>query len=157
NWPEAVLPGAHRLYGGDRATRLAQEVVLGVGGYRALRAIGVRPKTLHMNEGHSAFAAFEAIASRMEETGLSFEEASVDVASSVVFTTHTPVEAGHDRFEPGALLEALEPLRARLGIDTGRLMSFGRVNVGDDSETFCMTVCAMKLARHTNAVSSLHG
>ncbi len=157
NWPESVLPGAHRLYGGDRATRLAQEVVLGVGGYRALRAIGVRPKTLHMNEGHSAFAAFEAIACRMEETGLSFEDASVDVASSVVFTTHTPVEAGHDRFDPASLLQALEPLRARLGIDAGRLMSFGRVNPGDDSETFCMTVCAMKLARHTNAVSSLHG
>ena len=157
DWPESVLPGAHRLYGGDRATRLAQEVVLGVGGYRALRAVGIRPKVLHMNEGHSAFAAFEAIASRMEETGLPFAEAAVDVASSVVFTTHTPVEAGHDRFEAGALLEALEPLRARLGIDAGHLLSFGRVHPGDHDEPFCMTVCAIKLARHTNAVSSLHG
>ena len=157
NWPESALPGAHRLYGGDRATRLAQEVVLGVGGYRALRAMGMRPKALHMNEGHSAFAAFEAIASRMEETGLSFEEAAVDVAASVVFTTHTPVEAGHDRFDPEALLEALAPLRKRLGIDEARLLSFGRVHGGDEGESFCMTVSAMKLARHTNAVSSLHG
>jgi len=157
NWPESVLPGAHRLYGGDRATRLAQEIVLGVGGYRALRAMGIRPKSLHMNEGHSAFAAFEAIASRMEETGLSFEDASVDVASSVVFTTHTPVEAGHDRFEPAALLEALAPLQKRLGIHEDRLLSFGRVQTADAGETFCMTVCAMKLANNTNAVSSLHG
>jgi starch phosphorylase len=157
NWPAEVLPGAHRLYGGDRATRLAQEVVLGVGGYRALRAMGIRPKTLHMNEGHSAFAAFEAIASRMQESGLPFDEAAVDVASTVVFTTHTPVEAGHDRFEPAALLAALEPLRERLGIDEKKLLSFGRVREDDDNETFCMTVCAIKLARHTNAVSSLHG
>ncbi len=157
DWPAEVLPGAHRLYGGDRATRLAQEVVLGIGGYRALRAMGVRPRTLHMNEGHSAFAAFEAIASRMEESGLSFDEAAVDVASTVVFTTHTPVEAGHDRFEPDALLAALEPLRKRLGIDEARLLSYGRVDPADEQETFCMTVCAIKLARHTNAVSSLHG
>jgi glycogen phosphorylase len=156
DWPASVLPGAHRLYGGDRQTRLAQEVALGVGGYRALRAMGVRPKTLHMNEGHSAFAAFEAIACRMEETGLSFDDAAVDVASSVVFTTHTPVEAGHDRFEPDDLVAALEPLRKRLGIDERRLLSFGRVQ-DDDHETFCMTVSAIKLARHTNAVSSLHG
>jgi len=157
DWPESVLPGAHRLYGGDRETRLAQEVVLGVGGYRALRAMGIRPRAIHMNEGHSAFAAFEVIASRMEESGLPFDEAAVDVASGVVFTTHTPVEAGHDRFDPGALLAALEPLRRRLGIDEKKLLSFGRVRPDDDSETFCMTVCAIKLARHTNAVSSLHG
>lgn len=157
NWPKEVLPGAHRLYGGDRATRLAQEVVLGIGGYRALVAMGIRPRTLHMNEGHSTFAAFEAIASRMEETGLGFEEAAVDVASGVVFTTHTPVPAGHDRFDAAELLEALAPLRERLAIDEGHLLSFGRVHPGDESEQFCMTVCAMKLARHTNAVSSLHG
>ncbi|HEY2774245.1 MAG TPA: alpha-glucan family phosphorylase [Candidatus Binatia bacterium] len=157
DWPQAVLPGAHRLYGGNRDTRLAQEVVLGVGGYRALCAMGMKPKTLHMNEGHSAFAAFEAIASRIEDSGLSFDEAAVDVASSVVFTTHTPVEAGHDRFEPEALLAALAPLRARLGISDERLLSFGRVHPEDASEPFCMTVSAIKLARHTNAVSSLHG
>ena len=157
NWPERLLPGAYRLYGGDRATRLAQEVVLGVGGYRALTALGIRPRTLHMNEGHSAFAAFEAIASRMEETGLGFEDAAVDVASSVVFTTHTPVEAGHDRFDPSELLTAMAPLRARLGIDEKHFLSFGRVDTNNDNEPFCMTVCAMKLARHTNAVSSLHG
>lgn len=157
NWPEALLPGAHRLYGGDRATRLAQEVVLGVGGYRALRAMGIRARTLHMNEGHSAFAALEAIASRMEETGLSFEESAADVTSSVVFTTHTPVEAGHDRFEPDQLLEALAPLRERLGIDEASLLAYGRVHDGRDDESFCMTVAAIKLASHTNAVSSLHG
>lgn len=157
NWPDNVLPGAHRLYGGDRTTRLAQEVVLGVGGYRALRAMGLRPTALHMNEGHSTFAAFEAIACRMEESGLPFAEAAADVAASVVFTTHTPVEAGHDRFEPSSLLEALAPLRERLGIDEAHLLSYGRVNTADGNEPFCMTVAAIKLARHTNAVSSLHG
>jgi len=157
DWPEQVLPGAHRLYGGDRATRLAQEIVLGIGGYRALRAIGVRPRTLHMNEGHSAFAAFEAIASLMEESRLPFDDAASDVASSVVFTTHTPVEAGHDRFDPDTLLATLAPLQKRLGIDDERLLSYGRVHPEKERETFCMTVCAMKLARHTNAVSSLHG
>lgn len=156
-WPEQVLPGALRLYGGDYTTRLTQEVVLGIGGYRALRALGIRPAVLHMNEGHSAFAAFEAIADRMEETGLGFEQAAADVSASVVFTTHTPVEAGHDRFPPGPLLEVLEPLRARLGLDPKRLLSFGRVDPSDDTEPFCMTVCALRLAKYTNAVSSLHG
>ncbi len=157
DWPEQVLPGALRLYGGDHTTRLVQEVVLGVGGYRALRAFGIRPAVLHMNEGHSAFAAFEAIADRMEETGLPFEQAAADVSASVVFTTHTPVEAGHDRFPAGPLLEVLEPLRARLGLDHRSLLAYGRVDPDNDAEPFCMTVCALKLARHSNAVSSLHG
>jgi len=156
-YPESVLPGALRLYGGDSITRLVQEVVLGIGGYRALKAVGIRPSVLHMNEGHSAFAAFEAIADRMEETGLPFEQAAVDVAANVVFTTHTPVEAGHDRFAPEPLLAMLAPVRKRLGLTADELLAFGRVNPDDEHETFCMTVCAIKLARHTNAVSSLHG
>ncbi|HYC00955.1 MAG TPA: alpha-glucan family phosphorylase [Candidatus Limnocylindrales bacterium] len=156
-YPESVLPGALRLYGGDSITRLVQEVVLGIGGYRALKAVGIRPSVLHMNEGHSAFAAFEAIADRMEETGLPFDQAATDVASAVVFTTHTPVEAGHDRFAAEPLLAMLAPVRKRLGLTPQELLAFGRVHPEDEHETFCMTVCAMKLARHTNAVSSLHG
>ncbi|HMJ62070.1 MAG TPA: alpha-glucan family phosphorylase, partial [Bryobacteraceae bacterium] len=87
-----------RLYGGDKRVRIRQELLLGIGGVRALRAMGVTPSVLHLNEGHSGFAVLEAIRSRMEEEGMSFEQAVPRVAREVVFTTHTPVPAGHDRF-----------------------------------------------------------
>src|SRR6202050_3644093 len=87
-----------RLYGGDRRIRIRQELLLGVGGYRALGAMGITPGVLHLNEGHSGFVVLEAIHNRMQEEGVSFEAALPDVAREVVFTTHTPVPAGHDRF-----------------------------------------------------------
>src|SRR6185312_6995006 len=86
-----------RLYGGDARTRIRQELLLGVGGFRALRAMGITPGVLHLNEGHSAFAVLEAVRSRIEEEGVSFDEAIRRVSREVVFTTHTPVPAGHDR------------------------------------------------------------
>ncbi len=150
-------PDLMRLYGGDRRTRILQELVLGVGGYRALRAIGVDPSVLHMNEGHSAFAALEAIAVRMEESGYGFEQAALPIVESVVFTTHTPVEAGHDRFLPGDVLHHLRSLRERLGLSEAGLLALGRVDPGNQDEEFCMSVLAIKLAQRTNAVSSLHG
>jgi glycogen phosphorylase len=146
-----------RLYGGDHRTRIRQELVLGVGGVRALKALGITPGVFHLNEGHSAFASLEAIREMMESDGLSFDEALRDVAQHTVFTTHTPVPAGHDRFDGGLIEEHLGPLRDRLGISFQQLMGLGRVEPQNEGETFCMTVLALKLSRRANAVSSLHG
>jgi starch phosphorylase len=146
-----------RLYGGDHRIRLRQELLLGVGGVRALAALGIMPGVIHLNEGHSAFAALELVRQRMVREGISADEACSPVSSQVVFTTHTPVPAGHDRFPADMIEEHLGPLRDALGMDESRLMSFGRVNPGDAGETFCMTVLALKLSHRANAVSSLHG
>ncbi|MGH9402480.1 MAG: alpha-glucan family phosphorylase [Terriglobia bacterium] len=146
-----------RLYGGDGRTRIRQELLLGVGGFRALRAMGITPGVLHLNEGHSGFAVLEAIRDRMHEEGLGFEEAASRVAREVVFTTHTPVPAGHDRFGPALIEEHLGPLRERLDISHDALMALGRVTPEDPHEPFCMTVLGLKLSRHANAVSALHG
>ncbi len=112
---------------------------------------------LHLNEGHSGFAVFEAIRSRMEEEGLDFYAAASQIPREVIFTTHTPVPAGHDRFSPDLIEEHLGPLRDELGISHENLMGFGREHPTDHGETFCMTVLGLKLARRVNAVSSLHG
>jgi starch phosphorylase len=146
-----------RLYGGDHRTRIRQEMVLGVGGVRALRALDIDPGVLHLNEGHSAFAGLEMIRETMEEDGLSFDEALREVARKTVFTTHTPVPAGHDRFDGGLIEEHLGPLRDRLGIAYEQLMGLGRVEPQNEGESFCMTVLALKLSRTANSVSSLHG
>lgn len=146
-----------RLYGGDARTRIRQELLLGIGGFRALRAMGIRPGVLHLNEGHSGFAVFEAIRDRMEEEGLDFATAASQIPREVVFTTHTPVPAGHDRFSPGLMEEHLGPLREQLGISHENMMGFGREYPTDQGEPFCMTVLGLKLARRVNAVSSLHG
>jgi starch phosphorylase len=146
-----------RLYGGDGRVRIRQELLLGVGGFRALKAMGLTPGVLHLNEGHSAFAIFEAIRDRMLEEGVAFPEAAARVAREVVFTTHTPVPAGHDRFVPELMEEHLGPLAQQLGLSSEQLMSFGRENPANDREEFCMTVLGLKLSQRANAVSALHG
>jgi starch phosphorylase len=146
-----------RLYGGDGRVRIRQELILGVGGFRALKALGITPGVLHLNEGHSAFAVFEAIRTRMQEEGVDFEEAARRVSREVVFTTHTPVPAGHDRFHPDLVEEHLGPLREVLRISYDRMMEFGRENPSNSQEGFCMTVLGLKLSRRANAVSALHG
>ncbi len=146
-----------RLYGGDYRTRIRQELVLGIGGVRALNALGISPGVYHLNEGHSAFAPLEAIRERMEDDGYSFDDALREVAQHTTFTTHTPVPAGHDRFDGGLVEEHLGPLRDRLGISYDQLMGLGRVEPQNQSEPLCMTVLALKLSRRANAVSSLHG
>lgn len=146
-----------RLYGGDHRTRIRQELVAGVGGIRALRALGITPGVYHLNEGHSAFATIEAIRERMKHDGMSFDDALRDVAQHTVFTTHTPVPAGHDRFDGGLIEEHLGPLREEIGISFDQLMGLGRVEPKNPHETFCMTVLGLKLSRRANAVSSLHG
>jgi starch phosphorylase len=146
-----------RLYGGDPGVRLRQELLLGVGGVRALEQMGIQPGVVHMNEGHSAFAALELARRRMQRDARSFEDVREPVAGTCVFTTHTPVAAGHDRFEPGAFAEALRPLREQLALDDGELFALGRVRPDDDAEPFCMTVLALKMSRARNAVSTRHG
>ncbi len=146
-----------RLYGGDNRTRIRQELVAGVGGVRALRALGIFPGVYHLNEGHSAFATLEAIRERMNDNGMSFDDALRDVAQHTAFTTHTPVPAGHDRFDGGLIEEHLGPLRDELGISFEQLMGLGRVEPKNDGEPFCMTVLGLKLSRRANAVSALHG
>ncbi len=144
------------LYGGDRRTRIRQEMLLGVGGLRALAALGVEPGVLHLNEGHSSFALLEQTRRFMERDGLSWEEARAEVSRMTVFTTHTPVEAGHDRFSRELIEEALSPLAARMGRNLDELMAMGSVNPGAGGE-FCMTTLALRTADYANGVSGLHG
>lgn len=146
-----------RLYGGDTRVRIRQELVLGIGGVKAIRAMGITPGVYHLNEGHSAFATLEAIRGRMERDGYSYDEAVRRVARQTVFTTHTPVPAGHDRFDGGLVEEHLGPMRDAMGISHDHLMSLGRVETHNHDEPFCMTVLALKLSRRANAVSALHG
>ena len=146
-----------RLYGGDERTRIRQEILLGIGGVRALNALKINPSVIHMNEGHSAFAPLEVIRNRIQEDGHSFDNALRETASMCVFTTHTPVPAGHDRFVQPLVEEHVGPLADQLGLDTNGLMGLGRVDPQNDHETFCMTVLALKLSRLANGVSSIHG
>src|SRR4051812_38186857 len=146
-----------RLYGGDHRTRIRQELVLGVGGVKALAALGITPGVYHLNEGHSVFATLEAIRERMHNDGQSFDNALREVAQHTVFTTHTPVPAGHDRFDGGLIEEHLGPLRDQLRISYEQLMGLGRVEPHNEGESFCMTVLGLKLSRRANAVSCLHG
>ena len=145
------------LYGGDQEVRIRQELILGVGGLRALQAMGITPGVLHMNEGHSAFAVLEAARVLMARDARSFRDVEEKVAGMTVFTTHTPVDAGHDRFAPALIEEVLGPLRERLGLTQGELLALGRVQPGDQNEAFCMTVLGLKMSRRANAVSALHG
>ncbi len=146
-----------RLYGGDERTRIRQELVLGVGGVKALHALGITPGVYHLNEGHSAFAVLEVIRERMHDDGMSFDDALREVSQHTVFTTHTPVPAGHDRFHADLVEEHLGPLRDQLGISREQLLGLGRVEPQNDGEPFCMTVLGLKLSRRANAVSALHG
>jgi starch phosphorylase len=146
-----------RLYGGDQRVRIRQELLLGVGGVKALAAMGITPGVVHLNEGHSAFAALELIRLGMDVEGVDAFEALRRVAAHVVFTTHTPVPAGHDRFSADLVEEHLGPLRDALRVSYDAFLGLGRVNPHDHGEEFCMTVLALKTSHRANAVSSLHG
>ena len=154
NSPEDRKIGG-RLYSGDNAMRARQEVVLGIGGVRMLRALGVNPSVFHLNEGHCAFASLELMAERIAG-GASFGDALGWVRERTLVTTHTPVPAGHDRFPPDLARLFLWPMQEALKVNWHELAALGRENPHDDGEYFCMTVLAMKTARHINAVSKLH-
>jgi len=146
-----------RLYGGDQDMRIRQEIILGIGGIRALRLLGIEPNVCHMNEGHAAFLALERIRILMEERQLSFSEAREAVRAGNVFTTHTPVEAGIDHFPSELLEKYLGRYYRGLGLSREEFLGLGRHNPRNPHETFCMAVLALKLAGHANGVSQLHG
>ncbi|MCK4301140.1 MAG: alpha-glucan family phosphorylase [candidate division Zixibacteria bacterium] len=145
------------LYGGDKNMRIRQEIILGIGGVRALRAMGVEPSVFHLNEGHSWFLTTERIRSLIREENLTFAEAVQYVWSTTVFTTHTPVPAGNERFDPVLVHRYLGSATAELGIGWKEFLALGRVFPDDETETFCMTVAALKTAAFANGVSKLHG
>jgi len=146
-----------RLYAGDDEVRLSQEIVLGIGGMRLLLALGISPGVIHLNEGHCAFAVLEYARHLMEEHGISFNNARMQAGSRTVFTTHTPVPAGHDRFSSELIGRMTWRFRESLGISHEEFMDLGRVHPGDRSEPFFMTVLALRTAGKSNAVSSIHG
>lgn len=145
------------LYGGDKDTRIRQEIILGIGGVRALRAMGLQIDAYHLNEGHSWFLTLERIRRLMQEEHLSFAEASQYVWSTTVFTTHTPVPAGNERFDSVLVHRYLGKFISDLGISWKEFLALGRVFPNDETEPFCMTVAALKLAAFANGVSELHG
>ena len=146
-----------QLYGGDNEMRLQQEILLGIGGYRALEAAGVQPVVYHMNEGHSAFLSLEHVRRLMDRHRLSFAEARELASPSLVFTGHTPVEAGHDYFAPDLMDRYFTGYAHSLGLPRNEFLALGRRNVLDDRELFCMTILALRLSAASNGVSKLHG
>ena len=146
-----------RLYGGNLEMRLWQEILLGIGGIKALEVLGLKPQDIHMNEGHSAFAGLERVRLLMKENQLPFEVAVEVAASGSIFTTHTPVPAGNDRFPPALMQQYFEPYARDMGLAFKVFMALGREVPHDDSEDFCMTVLALRLSRFNNGVSLLHG
>ncbi|HYT58728.1 MAG TPA: alpha-glucan family phosphorylase [Haliangiales bacterium] len=145
-----------RVYGGDSTTRIMQEVLLGVGGVRLLRALGVQPSVFHMNEGHAGFLTLELVREKLAE-GKTIQDALAQTKTECLFTTHTPVEAGHDRFSRDLVNYALNKFQSRLKLSLDDLMALGRVDPEDGDEPFCMTVLALKASRAANGVSELHG
>jgi starch phosphorylase len=145
-----------RVYGGDSTTRIMQEILLGIGGVRLLRALGVSPSVFHMNEGHAAFLTLELVREKMA-LGKALQEAITTTRAQCIFTTHTPVEAGHDRFSPDLMDYSMHRFRAQIPAPFPELMKLGRVDPKNAQEPFCMTVLALKMSRAANGVSELHG
>jgi len=144
---------AHRLYGGDRNTRIQQEIVLGMGGFRALQALGIKPAAWHMNEGHAAFLVLERMRALMKE-GIDLETALEAVASNTIFTTHTAVAAGHDHFVPEKIDRYFHRFAQELNLPRDALMALGRTPKSAD---FNMTALAARGSRFMNGVSRIHG
>lgn len=158
NVPENSPPGREitgTLYGGDREMRIRQEILLGIGGIRALRALGISPSVFHMNEGHSAFLALERIRALMADQGLSFPEAREQVFASNVFTTHTPVPAGNELFSTELMRKYLQPMAMELGLPWQEFLGFGQL-ASAKTPDFGMTVLALRTAAFANGVSRLH-
>ncbi|UCF96677.1 MAG: alpha-glucan family phosphorylase [Spirochaetaceae bacterium] len=145
------------LYGGDEDMRIRQEILLGVGGVRALRALDLNPAVTHMNEGHSAFLGLERIRTLIHDMGMSFSEAHQAIWPTNIFTTHTPVPAGNERFSVELVARYFKGFAEQLGLSWKEFLGLGRENADNDQESFCMTVLALKLAAHANGVSKLHG
>lgn len=146
------------LYGGGPELRLQQELILGIGGWRLLEAIGIKPEMCHLNEGHAAFAVLERAKGFMKETGVSFEEALTATRAGNLFTTHTAVPAGFDRFSPNLIEQYLSRyVQKDLGITLHDLLALGRANPEDSAEPFNMAYLAIRGSGAINGVSQLHG
>ena len=147
----------HQLYGGDWENRLKQEMLLGVGGVRMLEALGIKPTIFHSNEGHAAFSGLERLRYLIQDEKLTFPNAVEVVRSSTLFTTHTPVPAGHDVFHEDLLRTYFSHYPERLNISWNEMMDLGRVKENDHNEKFSMSVLAARLSQEINGVSRLHG
>jgi starch phosphorylase len=148
---------ADQLYGGDRELRIKQEILLGIGGYRTLKAFDIQPSVCHMNEGHSAFLSLERCRDLMMTSKLSFAEAREASMAGLTFTTHTPVPAGNDYFAPDLMERYFSGYYKELGLTSKEFLGLGRQDPGNDQEAFCMTVLALRMAGSSNGVAKLHG
>ncbi|MDY6912925.1 MAG: alpha-glucan family phosphorylase [Planctomycetota bacterium] len=160
NVPENSPEDRHitaQLYGGDQELRIRQEIILGIGGVRMLKALGISPKAYHMNEGHSAFLGLERIRLLMAECGVSFHQAREAVVASNIFTSHTPVPAGNDAFEPWLVDKHFSHYWSQLGISREEFLSMGRQESSNKDEPMNLTVLAMRFSSFRNGVSELHG
>jgi starch phosphorylase len=157
NKSEADRDLTDQLYGGNLDNRIRQEILLGIGGFRALQALEIHPTVYHMNEGHSAFLSLELVRSLMEHHHLSFAEAKELASASLVFTTHTPVAAGHDYFPPDLMDRYFAEYFPKFGISRDEFLALGRKNSAGDGDSFCMTSLALHMASFRNGVSRLHG
>lgn len=146
------------LYGGDRETRIVQEMLLGIGGIRLLRKLGITPHVFHLNEGHSAFLTLELAREQISAYGRQFAEVIDDVKEQCVFTTHTPVAAGNDEFDANLVVLSFGPTYPEeLGLTMEEFLALGRVDPSDDQERYALTPLAIRLCRSTNGVSRKHG
>lgn len=155
NWEDRAL--THQLYSGDNEHRLKQEILLGIGGVHALEAMGYRPDIYHLNEGHAAFLSLERLKRLIHHEKMSYPQAVEVVRASSLFTTHTPVPAGHDHFPEHYMRAYLYGYAADLGISWHEFMALGRVNADAAEETFNMSHLAIRLSQEVNGVSKLHG
>jgi starch phosphorylase len=155
--PPEIRAITARLYPGDGRERLAQELVLGIGGIRALQAMGLYPKICHMNEGHSAFSSLERLAQTMERLGVNLDTALEIVPRTTVFTTHTPVAAGHDEFPAYLVRQALHGFERRLGTSIERILAWGQQADSSSESPLSMFILGLRMAQHCNGVSQLHG
>ena len=155
--PPEIRDITARLYGGESKMRLAQEALLGIGGVRALSAMGIYPKVCHMNEGHSAFCSLERLAQIIENHGVNLKTALEIIPRATVFTTHTPVAAGHDEFAVDLVKPVLQPFVERLGITLDEIVSWGQLDGAEADTPLSMFILGMHMAQHCNGVSELHG
>jgi phosphorylase/glycogen(starch) synthase len=147
----------HQLYGGDNENRLKQEILLGIGGIRALRALGLNPDIYHCNEGHAAFTGLERLREFIQDKNHTYPEALEIVRSSALFTTHTPVPAGHDYFSEDLMRAYISHYPVRLKITWNQLMNLGKMHLNSGSEKFSMSCLAVNLSQEVNGVSRVHG
>ena len=151
------IPKLARLYGGGSKVRLAQEALLGIGGIRALGAMGINVKVCHMNEGHAAFSGLERLAQTMEKYGMDLKTAWQIVPRTTVFTTHTPVAAGHDEFPTEMVMPILRDFAPRLGVGEKNILTWGQPAGAPGDTPMSMFILGLRMAQFCNGVSELHG